>query len=164
MSRGSILVIDDDVFRLSPFFLPLLQAKGYSVRAFDRWGQAADWLEEASDEERAAIECVVLDIMFVLPVEDYDAYERVTGEKPKAGNSKRAGQDLIPLLKRRLENTPILVLTNAPVHTEEGLVFRSELEQLAEGVYEKPAQDEFYEALEEAISEFRKQKGSSQNE
>jgi len=154
VSGKRIVVIDDDVYRLSPFFLPLLAAKGYDVRAFERWGKALEWLEQAPPSEKDGVSCVVLDIMFVLPAEDHAVYRRLTGADPERADARQAGARLLPVIRQSLHDVPILILSNYPFNTGEGQSFRNGLESSpgVMGVFEKPAQEDFYEALSGACS------------
>jgi len=147
-----VVVIDDDVTRLAPFFVPLLEAKGHTVVQFARWGEAATWLDsESARPDKSRVAAVVLDVMFALRPEDQQVFRDVVGHAPGTPDAKIAGTFLIPLIHRHLEGIPILVLSNYMFQDTRGKHVLGEGSQYVAQAFTKPPQEEFFSALSDAV-------------
>ena len=155
-----VAVIDDDAASLSPFFVKVLQANGYRVRVCDRLGKAVEWLE-SKDLEAECVAAVILDIMFVLPIEDHDAFEKLAGRQPEPEDAARAGKYLIPFLRKRLSDVSILVLTNHPFTYADGRDLLGDECTHVDKVFHKPAQEQFYKRLHEAVENWESRHAES---
>ena len=145
-----VVLIDDEADTiLMRWFIERLRLAGCRVEVKRRFAEAVQWMKQYSaGKPPDDLDFVILDIMFPLRAADSDSYREITGREP--GDSKdamEAGLALLPHLKRRLEGIPITVLTGLPREIPNGLAVHEALKAQGVRVFEKPADDSFFEYL-----------------
>lgn len=146
---GKILLIDDDAKILLDYFVDELQKRGYQPEIAISLSEAKRILDDP--EHSRGISCAILDIIFPLSEED-DPIAREFFKRDPTGpeDAMKAGLALIQILSEK--GIPILVLTHLSRRSPIGSKIWQELKKLElQGVIkyaaEKPADDDFYNAL-----------------
>lgn len=147
-----ILLIDDDAKILLDYLTDGLKDRGYLVISALSLAEAKEILEDPHKSQ--SIACTILDMMFSLSEEDDPIFREYFGRDPTGPeDAMQAGLALIPILAEK--KIPILVLTHVSRRTPIGRELWEKLDELRkdeviEYAAEKPADDDFYAALEEA--------------
>jgi len=132
--------------------LPAKEARFHNITVKTCCGfeEATDWL--ASPERD--VEAIVLDLMMPLSREAFGEYVKLQGKPPQGDTDAMcAGLVLLKRIKSSVPRIPVFILTNMPLGTTLGRAVTASVREAQrdgtiEGMWSKPANESFFEALE----------------